>query len=299
MMLNIKPIFYFLRATLTGVFLFVAIQSYTQYNSLLWKISGNGLQQPSFLYGTMHTKDARVFAFGDSVMPAFNSTAAYAMELDVEEVVSPALLGKLMMGGRHSIQKMMPAAEYHRLDSLFKIQSKGLSVKLFDNLSPMLLLMMLETQALGLSDSSISGNEEALDVYFFKEARKQHKKRIGIETIEEQMQAINSLSYKEQAAMLTEALQEKQRGTAASPALLQHYTNQQLDSLLLLNEAEAMPPKFYKALITDRNARMAQRMEAIIRQQSTFIAVGALHLPGSDGVIARLRQKGFTVLPHR
>lgn len=276
---------------------FLCTVSWGQYNSLLWKISGNGLSEPSYLYGTMHTKDARVFAFSDSVMPAFNRASAYAMELDVDAVMKPSMLSKLMMGGKHSIRKMIPVAEYQLLDSLFKIQSKGLSVKLFDNMSPMLLMIMIETSALGLSDSSISGNDDALDVYFFNEAKKQKKKLIGIETLEEQMQAINSLNYKEQADMLSDALREMQHGEEQQPELIQQYLSQQLDSLLVLNEREAMPPKLYKALIIDRNMRMAERMAAIALEQSTFIAVGALHLPGDGGVIQRLRKRGFQVLP--
>jgi hypothetical protein len=56
-----------------------------------------------------------------------------------------------------------------------------------------------------------------------------------------------------------------------------------------------MPAKFYKALVTDRNVKMADRIDAFIKKEPTFIAVGALHLPGADGVVALLRKKGYTV----
>jgi uncharacterized protein YbaP (TraB family) len=55
--------------------------------------------------------------------------------------------------------------------------------------------------------------------------------------------------------------------------------------------------KFYKALVTDRNERMSDRIAKFIKQQPTFIAIGALHLPGEKGVIGLLRKKGFKVEP--
>ena len=76
---------------------------------------------------------------------------------------------------------------------------------------------------------------------------------------------------------------------------MKYYIEQNLDSLLVMNDKQPMPPKLYKALITDRNVRMADRIDLFIHKQPTFIAVGALHLPGPGGVIALLRKKGYTV----
>lgn len=286
-----------MRFVLSICLLVSACWSQAQYQSLFWKISGNGLAQPSFLYGTMHVSDARVFNFSDSVMPAFSSCSAYAMELDMAEATGFESLGKMMMGKNLSIKKMIPAEQYHTLDSIFKIANKGLSVKLFDNFSPILLQTMIELQSMGVSDSFIEGNSEALDVYFNTLAKKQKKKVIGIEKMSEQLQALNTLSYKEQAKMLTESLKELEAGKEKEYDVMRYYVQQDLDSLLLMNNVEPMPKKFYEALITNRNARMAKRIANFIPQQSTFIAVGALHLPGEDGVIALLRKQGFSVEP--
>lgn len=277
------------------LFLFISFWfgAQAQYNSLFWKISGNGLKHPSFLYGTMHTADARVFAFSDSVMPYFAQTKAYAMELDPKEAFNLSLLGKLMMGPGYSLKTMMPEKEYRLLDSIVKKQV-GYSVKLFDNVAPVFTMTIVEAGSMQLSDSSIEGNKEVLDLYFYKLAKKKKKKIIGIETVDEQLDALNSLSYQEQAELLTKEIQGAEE-TQAMPDILQFYLAQNLDSLAN-NDADAMmPAKFYKALVSDRNARMANRIAAFVKQQSVFIAIGALHLPKSDGVIALLRKQGYTV----
>ncbi len=298
-MLNIARVFCSPRATLTSVFLILAIQSYTQYNSLLWRVSGNGLQQPSFLYGTMHVSDARVFQFSDSVMPAFERCGLYAMEIDFNDVRPMELLSKMMAGGNKSIRKSLAPEDYRLLDSVFRAGNRGIPLRLFDNMSPVLLEMMMGMQTLGLSDSSIEGNTEALDIYFNNLAKKQNKKIVGIETVAEQINALNSLSYQEQLEMLQLSINDLKYGTENNSYLISYYVQQQLDSLLTRSKEQGMPPKFFKALVTERNKRMADRMEKTMKDQSAFMAVGALHLAGNEGVVALLRKKGFMVEPIR
>jgi len=243
----------------------------------------------------MHTADARVFAFGDSVLPYFAQTKAYAMELDPKQGFDMSIITKLMMGRGYSLKTMLPAKEYALLDSLVKKQI-GYSVGVFDNVAPVFTMTIIEAGAMELSDSSIAGNKEVLDLYFYKLAKQKKKKIIGIETVDEQLSALNSLNYQEQADLLLKELQSM-HDSKEMPDVLQYYLDQNLDSLAT-NDADAMmPEKFYKALVTVRNVRMADRIADFIQKQSVFVAVGALHLPKADGVIALLRQKGFTVEP--
>ena len=271
-----------------------ALNANAQYSSLLWKVSGNGLKAASYLYGTMHTSDARVFAFSDSVMPFFASSKAYAMELDPKKAFDMSLIPKLMMGKGYSLRKMIPEREYELLDSVVKAET-GFSVALFDNVAPVLTMTIFESANLDLSDSSIQGNKEALDLYFYNLGKTKKKKLIGIETVDEQLNALNSLSYEEQADLLVKEIHSFEEGTTDGGDVVKFYLAQNLDSLAA-NAADAqMPEKLYKALVTDRNIRMANRMAAFIKDQSTFVAVGALHLPGENGVIELLRKKGFMV----
>jgi len=243
----------------------------------------------------MHTSDARVFAFSDSVMPYFSSAKAYAMELDPKEAFNMSLISKLMMGKGYSLKKMIPEHDYHLLDSIVK-QEVGFSVSLFDNVAPVFTMTILEASAMELSDSTgKGGKKEVLDLYFYKQAKKKKKKIIGIETVDEQLSALNSLDYLEQADLLVKEIHAFEENKSEGTDIVKFYLAQNLDSLAA-NDADAqMPEKFYKALVTDRNERMASRISDFIKEQSTFIAVGALHLPKEKGVINLLRQKGFTV----
>jgi uncharacterized protein YbaP (TraB family) len=134
-------------------------------------------------------------------------------------------------------------------------------------------------------------------LYFHEQAKNAGKKIIGIETVAEQLSALNSLSYKEQADMLIQEVDSFQVNKTGGTEVLKYYLNQDLDSLSAGDEDAQKSEKFYKALVVDRNERMANRIAEFIKKQPTFIAIGALHLPGDIGVINRLRKKGFTVEP--
>lgn len=264
-----------------------------QYNSLVWKITGNGLQQPSYLYGTMHTTDKRIVKMSDNSLKYFNQAQAYAMELDPKESFNMGLISKLMMGKGHSLKAMIPEVEYAILDSMIKAEV-GFSLKLFDNVAPVFILTILQASDISTGDTANEGTE-VLDLYFYRLAKEGKKKIIGIETVDEQIGALNALTYEEQAEMLVRELHDYSESKSAMADLVKYYLDQNLDSVAALSDREPMPEKFYKALITDRNRRMANRIADFTQKQSTFIAVGALHLPGEKGVIELLRKKGFTV----
>ncbi|MFN8299999.1 MAG: TraB/GumN family protein [Chitinophagales bacterium] len=278
---------------LLAAFLHLAVQA--QYKSLLWKISGNGIETPSYLFGTMHTGDSRIHKLSDSVLPYFHNAKAYAMELDPDKAMDMGLIPKLMMGKKYSLKEMVPAPEYAFLDSIVKAQV-GLPAMLFDNVAPVFVMTVLEAAGMGLAQEG-GESSEVLDLYLHRLAKEKRKKVIGIETADEQLSALNSLTYQEQADMLTKEIQSLQNDSSQGPDLVRFYLAQELDSVAQMDDAANMPPKFYKALVTDRNVRMANRIGGFVKNQPTFIAVGALHLPGNEGVISLLRKKGYEVEP--
>lgn len=278
---------------LLAAFLHLAVQA--QYKSLLWKISGNGIETPSYLFGTMHTGDSRIHKLSDSVLPYFQNAKAYAMELDPDKAMDMGLIPKLMMGKKYSLKEMVPAPEYAFLDSIVKAQV-GLPAMLFDNVAPVFVMTVLEAAGMGLAQDG-GESSEVLDLYLHRLAKEKRKKVIGIETADEQLSALNSLTYQEQADMLTKEIQSLQNDSSQGPDLVRFYLAQELDSVAQMDDAANMPPKFYKALVTDRNVRMANRIGGFVKNQPTFIAVGALHLPGNEGVISLLRKKGYEVEP--
>ena len=243
----------------------------------------------------MHVSDPRVFNFSHKTLRAFDDSKAYIMELDPNQAMNMSTLAQLMMSDGSTISKLIADSYYHYIDSLLK-SATGFGMVLFDKMEPVIVSTVLEEYSMGLSMADSSSMSDEMDLYFYKKAKKKKKKLIGLETVEEQISALHSLSYTEQATLLTQTIQEmKQPKDSGGVDILKYYIAQNLDSLLAMSDEHQMPPKFYKALVTDRNVRMAERISGYIKRQPTFVAIGALHLPGAEGVVALLRKQGYIV----
>jgi uncharacterized protein YbaP (TraB family) len=260
-----------------------------QYDGLLWKITHKNSKQPSYLFGTMHTTDSRAFTFSEQAKNKIEQCDAFAMELLMDDnSIDINLLMSLMMTDGSTLRSLFSEKEFHTLDSLLG-NFIGFPLEMLDNIQPIVLIALLEQAGLG-KDSSLP-----LDLFLMQHAKTKKKKLLGIETVAEQLSALQSLTYQEQAEMISAELSKQQNELNENDSLTHYYSAGKLDSLLALNNRNPMPEKLAKALLDNRNEIMAQRIEVFMKKESVFAAVGALHLPGANGVIERLRKKGFVV----
>ena len=265
-----------------------------KYNSLFWEISGNGLTDHSYLYGTMHTQDERAFQFKDGVMDAFNQAEIYAMELNMDSVDQAALLSELIMDSTYSLKTLLTADEYTVVSDFFR-DSLGQALFMFEKMQPLFTAQMVSLRDLEAQQT------DALDIYFFKEAKKQKKQTIGLEKTMEQINAFSSIPYELQAKGLVDAVTDYgKEGELDMDAMMNYYVEGNLDKLLEMTtkdeKDEEMSKIFNDIFLVKRNYNMADRAEPFIKKGSTFIAVGAAHLPGKEGIIKLLRKKGYKVI---
>jgi uncharacterized protein len=273
------------------IFTFVfssAVQAQLE-KSLLWEISGNGLAAPSYLYGTMHVGDKRAHEFSDATLAAFKQARAFAGELNMEEVDQLAVLNLMKLDSGKQLPALFTAEEWSKIVAYCK-EKVRIDPNDFKDYNIFFLYSLI-------AQSQFKNQKgQAVDLYFFSEAKKSGKKLLGLEKVEEQISAINSMSIEEQKKMLLEAVEGK-NGSPKSDMkkMMKFYGKGDLEGLLRISEEADMGSNFETAFITDRNRRMADRMVPMMEAGSTFVAIGALHLPGDEGVIALLREKGYVV----
>ncbi len=263
-------------------------------SSLLWQISGNGLKKPSYLYGTVHSSDSRAFRFAKLNEAYIAKCDAFGMEINMDNLGDMNIMSMmkyLIMPGDTTLQMLMTPEQYAKLDK-FVSDSMHFSLAMFNTIKPMFLLGMQEEMSMS-EDSS-----EFLDQYLMHKALDRKKEIIGIETIEEQIKALDLIPLKEQAKMIVEIIEPDTTKKNDSPDdLVDVYAKGDLDAIYSFYKKEDLSNTFNTALIIDRNRRMAQRIDSIIQKKTLFTAVGALHLPGEEGVINLLRKKGYTLEP--
>lgn len=279
--------------------LFVVLSGFSQTTekSLAWKISGNGLKQTSYLYGTMHTQDQRVFDFKPGVIDALNASDVYVMEVNMDIVDQFSIFTLMMMEGDTTLEELLTKKQYDSVATYFS-DSLGQSLQLFGTMMP-----LMTAQVLQLKDLN-SDQDLPLDLYFADLAKKDEKEVLGLETVEEQIKALKSVSNKDQAIYLYQMVKEKYEGneSASMKELVELYVKGDLEGMLELTTQESMTSEkadadFENNLIVKRNRIMTKRLTKIIKYRSAFIAVGAAHLGGKDGIITLLRELGYTVEP--
>lgn len=264
-------------------------QKNTTPNSLLWEISGNGLVKNSFLFGTMHVKDKRVFDFSKNMTNAFDTCKAFAMEIALEPDIYKDIFQMMVADKNYRIENYLKPEELTKLDNFLK-KEFGFKLELFKQIKPVFLYIIMSGTGMSVD------NEHFLDEHLFLKAKQNEKTIIGIESLEEQIQALDGLTIPEQLELVMDAIDSFGKNKKMEQKLLKYYQNQQLSEIAKLIEASSNA-KVTELLLTRRNYVMADRIAVFIVKESTFIAIGAGHLPGNEGVIELLRKKGFTVSP--
>ncbi len=268
-------------------FLFSSAEADAGPKTLLWKISGNGLVSSSYLFGTMHMGDKKILKFKKSVMPAFESCEVYAMELNPDKVDPLALLEDMKLK-EGKLEDMFTAEEWKTLDDFFQEKFKT-SLSTFNDFSPFYVQSMIMQAQMG------SKAAQAVDIHFYDQARKRRMEVVGIETLDEQMAAINNLPAEDQKQMLIDAMDQDYK--ASMDEMMKLYRKGDLDGLQDMSDDEDLGDEFETSMVTDRNKVMAERIIPMIKEQATFVGVGALHLPGEEGLIQLLKDAGYTVEP--
>jgi len=263
-------------------------QEKQKYQSLLWKISGNGLQEDSYLFGTMHAKEESLFKFSEAFNKAFSGADKFVMEISLDNMMFENIFGMMVADEDYDIHHYLSDDEYNKLDKWLK-KEFGFKLQIFERIKPIFIYVMTNKASLG------TGNKPYLDEYLYNLAKEQNKEVEGLETVEEQVKALESITIKEQFEMIMQSIDKQNKDQKEFKKLLKAYTKQNLDKMLLQIKNSTMSEAAYKRMIDDRNINMAERMISLMQKQSLFVAVGAGHLSGENGIIELLRKKGYTV----
>ncbi len=271
----------------------LAISAQVLEPTLLWRIRSTPEAVPSYLYGTVHSKDERAFQFGDSVLPALDRCAVVAGELDLDKSKQGGMLmfGAMRLPGDQRLEDLYKKKEWKRVDAAIT-DHMGFMAPMASKLKPFFVMMLL-------MENAVDGERpRVLDEYLQQRGAQNAQRVIGIETMAEQLAALDAMTLKEQAAMLLDHV-DHDGYKQEMEAMLDAYARQDLDGLFdAANAAGGMPEAMEKALLTDRNTRMVHRMDSIMGTgQTVFFLIGAAHLPKPEGLIQGLRNKGYAVEP--
>lgn len=262
---------------------------------LLYEISGGGLEKSSYLFGTHHMVPVETATKIDGVFRAFNDCSAVIGEFvdDNPEEMQRQILASSKMD--ESIFKLLTSEEEALIDSALQAEL-GLTLANVQYMRPNVIAMIYEMTVRERVLKSKAG-DMAMDSYFQVAGSELGKSVYGLETVDDQLKMLlRSIAIERQAEILIETIRNTDDIITENAKLDSLYVQGNLEGLYdMLIETEDMTEAEKFLLVDERNHDWLPKIEEHIKQEPCFIAVGALHLPGNDGLINLLRKAGYKV----
>ncbi|MGB5297846.1 MAG: TraB/GumN family protein [Thiogranum sp.] len=271
---------------LAGAFAAAAADSFD--SGLLWRVERAGVTS-SYLYGTMHSDDPSVVKLPKPVQRAFDQAQSVTLEVVLDPGSLLTMTSALLMKDGNTLESLIGPGLYERTVAV--MLTRGMPEMLVANMKPWAVAVILMTPP--------GNNGLVLDHVLYQSAVAAGKKVHGLETVAEQMGLFDDLSRKDQIALLEDTLDNLDIVGQMFGKLLAAYLDRDLKRLLELNEASMrdsdplLAETFNRKVIVERNHRMAERMQSRLREGRQFIAVGALHLAGEEGLLRLLSERGY------
>jgi len=256
---------------------------------LLWKISGNGLAKPSYLYGTMHiTCDATL---NEYILAALDVTDQLYLELDMDDPnMQTEMMGTMAMKDGVTMKSLTTPEDYKIVDEFLKVNT-GASADMLGTFKPFMVTAILYPKMIDCPAKSY-------EMSLVEVAKEQKEEVYGLETVAEQLAVFDAIPYKEQMDELVKTAKDNMvKDKKELSEMMALYNTKDLNALLaFMDKSEnKMMASHNDVLLVNRNKNWIPKMEAIAKAKPTFFGVGAAHLAGENGVIKLLRKKGYKV----
>ena len=262
-------------------------------NTLLWEISGKDLKKPSYLFGTYHFADKGFIDTMKVLNEKLRAAETVVGELVMDKNVAMKLMPFMIMKD-NTLDKLLSAEEYQLVADYLK-QFPGYDLNLFNKMKP----VVVQTIILQLTaPKTFTDTNPAIDEYIQSYGKSNNKKVLGLETAEDQAAVLFGSSLARQKELLLKFVKEKDKNLEESKRLYTFYITQNLKELgKLFNDSTYYTAGEMDQMLKNRNEKWIAQLPTLMKDQSLFIAVGAGHLIGKDGLIKGLQKLGYRVKP--
>lgn len=259
-------------------------------NTLLWEVTGNGLTNPSYFFGTMHLLCSEDAAISPNFKKVINKVGQVYFEIDMDDLVQMfGGMGAMAMLDGKKLKDLYNEADYEKIKGWFEKHGQ-LPFSLIENFKPLLLSSMVGEEAMACPQ------KDGMELRIMELANKRKLEIKGLETMGFQAGIMDSIPYDEQAKELLESIDSAGSQKKMMQQLVAEYKGQNLDSIEALTKSEeGGVSKYLDLMLYSRNRNWADQFGDIAKGKSTLFAVGAGHLPGEEGVLNLLRKKGYTL----
>jgi uncharacterized protein len=263
-------------------------------NAVFWEVSGNGLTKPSYIFGTFHLMGKKYVDSLTNVSAKLHQSEAVVGEL----IIDSTMMMKIMMASQlkgTTLDKLLSADVYEKTSTWLK-ELSGYDLKLFNGMNPMTIQVTLMASMQQKYYPTDPKTDPAMDLYFQQFGKSNGKQVLGLESLDDQIQALfGQFTYERQTALLTEFVNDKDKAYREMVDMNKYYRQGNLVELEKMMSSQTFEANEALVLLDNRNKKWVTILPDIFKKQQTFVAVGALHLAGKNGLVNLLREKGYTL----
>lgn len=281
---------------------------------IFYKVSGNGLEKPSYILGTLHLAPNDYIEEIEGIDEAMESVEQCCWEVSLSEMIGklaeiqqlPQKMNFLPEG--ISLRDLLTEEQAWQVDKLIKKtmgneEDTDATIPLFgmDKLSPIGLFNTIQLLYITNNIPGYSPNQ-SMDVQLMLKAKAKSLEIVGLENVEDQLKIMDfsQMSYEEQVAELMMLVENWETFTTETNALVDAYYAHDIAGLTKIIEGAATSrvmsgPVDYDELFVNRNLRWMEKIPQMMSQKSTFFIMGAGHLVTESGMLNQLKKLGYTV----
>ena len=287
-----KLIQYFIIVLICGSFNSKA-QNKNSTNTLLWEVSGKNLKKSSYLFGTYHFADRGFIDTMKVLNEKLNAADAIVGELVIDKDMAMKLAPYMLMKD-NTLDSLLTPKEFKMVDDYLKTIGKY-DLKKMNKLKP----VMIQTVIMqALAPKTFTATNPAIDQYIQDYGRANQKQVLGLETIEDQAKVLFGSALIKQKEMLVKSIRQVIKMKKSTLKLYKSYISQNLKELEnMFSHTKDFDAEEMDQLLKNRNEKWMLKLPVMMEAQSLFIAIGAGHLIGEDGLINGVKERGYTVNP--
>ena len=262
-------------------------------NSLLWEVSGRGLTEPSYLYGTMHMVCAEDTKMSEGLKSAIKKSKQVYFEIDMDnmdEMMSVLKFARMTNGLK--LSDLVSPVDYQKLEDYFKDNKFVLPFGMMSRFKPYFITAIISEGIMNCK------KKISVEQMIMSEARQYDKEVNGLETLEFQASIFDSIPYEKQAQDLVMYVDSIDKFKEITMEMVDMYRKQDINNMdSLMEKSDPGMMQYMDLLLYDRNKRWASQIPEQMFNMPTLFAVGAGHLGGEKGIISLLKKQGFTMKP--
>jgi uncharacterized protein len=272
---------------LVAVFTFLTA-GFGQENGVFYEISGNGLSQPSYLFGTIHIICEEDFEIGENLIQKLEKSQSLVLEIDLDD---PKLMQVVFANMNNPegevITDYLDEGQFEATRE-FLLENAAVDIGMMKSMRPFMLLSMLYPKMLECET-------KAFEIELMKIAKENELRVHGLETIEDQLEVFENIPLEDQYKNLYDYISDFEKGRQEFRKLINTYKSKDIEQMVDIIADIPEYKNYQDLMLNNRNLNWISPMKQYMQDGTMFFAVGAGHLGGEKGLVKLLEKEGYLV----